>query len=141
MNAVLARPAGNIPCSPRSFRCPLCQEHIGRKGLAGHLRKDHQVDKPPFFDFQPSRDIHSGRLACLHCSSSFTTEAALRLHYQRATCPTLLVEWMQDQHLGTGNTPMNTIQILNEHTPRGTDSLCEPAMSTEQARIWDFPGT
>ena len=126
VNAVLARPAGDIPCPPKSFRFPLCQEHIGRKGLAGHLRKDYQIDKPPFFDFQPNRDMHPGRLACLHCSSSFTTEAAIRLHYQRATCPALFVEWVQDQHFGTGSTPLNSNpqpdqSVTNEQMPP-----CEP---------------
>ena len=40
-------------------------------------------------------------------SSSFTTEATIRLHYQRATCPALLVEWVQNQHFGIGSTPTN----------------------------------
>ena len=61
VNAVLARPAGDIPCPPKSFRYPLYQEHIRKKGLARHLRKNHQIDKPPFFDFQPSRDMHPDR--------------------------------------------------------------------------------
>ena len=95
----------NKPCQPidapsKSFRCPLCLETVGRKALAGHLSKEHQVVKPPFFVFRPSRDMTPGRLACAHCHTSYTTEAALRLHYQRASCPILLIERIKDQHFG-----------------------------------------
>ena len=95
----------NKPCQPfedpsKSFQCPLCLETVGRKALANHLSKEHQVVKPPFFVFRPSRDMTPGRLACAHCHTTYTSEAALRLHYQRASCPILLIEWVKDQHFG-----------------------------------------
>ena len=98
VQAMLNRTPANIPKPPKTFLCPLCQISIGRKGLAGHLRNAHQVDKPEFFCFRPSRDMMPGRLGCAHCMSCFTTEAALKLHYQRATCPALLIEWVQNLH-------------------------------------------
>ena len=100
VQAMLTHAPADIPQPPKMFLCPLCQTHIGRKGLAGHLRNAHQVDKPEFFSFRPSRDMMPGRLGCAHCLSCFTTEAALKLHYQRATCPALLIEWVKDMHFG-----------------------------------------
>ena len=95
----------NKPCQPieapsKSFPCPLCLETVGRKALANHLSKEHQVVKPPFFVFRPSRNMTPGRLACAHCHTTYMSEAALRLHYQRASCPILLIEWIKDQHFG-----------------------------------------
>ena len=49
--AVLQRQPADIPTPPKTFTCPLCQARIGRKGLAGHLRNAHQVDKPEFSAF------------------------------------------------------------------------------------------
>ena len=103
--AMLAKPSQVIVTPSKSFKCPLCLEMIGRKALAGHLSKEHQVVKPPFFVFRPSRDMTPGRLACAHCHTTYTTEAALRLHYQRASCPILLIEWVKDQHFGPTVTP------------------------------------
>ena len=42
-----------------------------------------------------------GRLACAHCLNGYTTEAAFRLHYQRANCPVLLIEWVKHWHFRT----------------------------------------
>ena len=88
---ILARLAVEILTPPKNFRCPLCLETIGRKGPTGHLRKDHQVDKPTFFAFRPNRNMFIRRLACGHCFSCFAIEAAFRLHYHRATCPALII--------------------------------------------------
>ena len=57
VQAMLTHAQADIPQPPKMFLCPLCQIHIGRKGLAGHLRNAHQVDKPEFFSFRPSRDM------------------------------------------------------------------------------------
>ena len=103
--AMLTKPSQVIVTPSKSFKCPLCLEMIGRKALAGHLSKEHQVVKPPFFIFCPSRDMTPGRLACARCHTTYTTEAALRLHYQRASCPILLIEWVKDQHFGPTVTP------------------------------------
>ena len=67
VQAMFARTIVDIPAPLKSFACPLCLETIGRKGLASQFRKDHQVDKPAFFDFRPSRDMLPGRLSCAHC--------------------------------------------------------------------------
>ena len=92
VQAVLTRTPADIPIPPKTFICSLCHARIGRKGLAGHLRNEHQIDKAEFFSFRPSRDMMPGRLGCAHCLSCFTTEVVLKLHYQRATCPALLTE-------------------------------------------------
>ena len=106
VQATLNRRPADIPTPPKTFLCPLCQTSIGRKGLAGHLRNVHQVDKPEFFSFRPSRDMMPGRLGCAHCLSCFATEACLETaHYHRATCPALLIEWVKDMHFGPAAMP------------------------------------
>ena len=97
---MLSKPSQQIGAASKTFQCPLCQDTVGRKALIDHLTREHKVDRPPFFVFRPSRDMTPGRLACAHCHTTYTTEAALRLHYQRANCPTLLIEWVRDQHYG-----------------------------------------
>ena len=82
----------HVDAPSKSFQCPL--------GLETVVKREHQVVKPPFFAFRPSRDMTPGRLACAHCHTTYTSEAALRLHYQRANCPILLIEWVKDQHFG-----------------------------------------
>ena len=125
---------GDIPAPPKSFVCSLCHERIGRKGLAGHLRNEHQVDKPEFFSFRPSRDMMPGRLGCAHCLSCFTIEAALKLHYQRATRPALLIEWVKDQHFGpittVGGPDMASVETLStQFTPNHAESKLDRAAS------------
>ena len=114
VQAMLTQAPADIPQPPKMFLCPLCQTHIGRKGLAGHLRNAHQVDKPEFFSFRPSRDMMHGRLGCAHCLSCFTTEAALKLHYQRATCPALLIEWVKDMHFGPADRTDHSTMTMSE---------------------------
>ena len=89
-------PASVIVAPSKSYQCPICLEQIGRKALARHI----VVDKPAIFAFQPSRDMVPGKLTCAHCLTTYTTEAALRLHYQRASCPILLIEWIRDLRFG-----------------------------------------
>ena len=114
IQAMLNRVPADIPIPPKTFLCPLCQIRIGRKGLAGHLRNVHQVDKPEFFSFRPSRDMTPGRLGCSHCMSCFTIEAALKLHFARATCPALLTEWVKDMHFGPTDMTSQSQQSFTE---------------------------
>ena len=45
VQAALNRTPIDIPVTSKSFVRPLCLDTIGRKGLAGHLCKEHQIDK------------------------------------------------------------------------------------------------
>ena len=103
----------HIDAPSKSYQCPLCLETVGRKALAGHLSRDHQVVKPPFFAFRPSRDMTPGQLACAHCRTTYTSEVTLRLHYQRASCPILLIEWVKDQYFGP-STPTSAPPEVHE---------------------------
>ena len=140
-------PRVDIPTPPKTFTCPLCQASIGRKGLAGHLRNAHQVDKSEFFSFRPSRDMMPGRLRWIHCLSCFTTEAALKLHYQRATCPALLIEWVTDMHFGPV-TPVTTSTLTSEATashqidlPRSVPFLFEHALKPPAGSTVSWSGS
>lgn len=100
VQSMMQRPPQALPDPIKTFTYLLCQDQVGRKALAGHLRREYSVDKIIFFSFQPNRDMLDGRLACAHCLNNYTTEAALRLHYQRANCPILLIAWVKDQNFG-----------------------------------------
>ena len=128
VQAILNRDSADLPTPPKTFLCPLRLTRIGRKGLAGHLRSVHQVDKPEFFSFRPSRDMTPGRLSCTHCMSCFTTEAALKLHFARATCPALLIEWIKDMHFGPPDMPSHTQQSFLEPSKSSValDQLAPP---------------
>ena len=89
-----------IPVPVQEFECPLCFEHLGRKAVANHLRTVHQIDKPSSFPFRPSLDMFPGRLSCMHCKASFTMAFALKNHFDRGTCPVLLMNWVRDTHYG-----------------------------------------
>ena len=135
VDTVLNRTPADIPTPPKAFTCPLCQTRIGRKGLAGQLRNEHQIDKPEFFSFRPSRDMMPGRLGWAHYLNCFTIEAALKLHYQRATCPALLIEWVKDLHSGPVTTVDHATVASNETESHSTDlSRSEPPM-IEQAQV------
>ena len=147
VQAVLQRQSIDIPTPPKTFICPFCQARIGRKGLAGHLRNAYQIDKPEFFSFRPSRDMLHGRLGCAHCLSCSTTEAALKLHYQRATCPALLIEWVRDLHFGPV-TPVPTSDLTSSETtplsidlPRPASSLFEHALKPSADSTDDLTGS
>ena len=123
---MLTKPCQPIEAPSKSFPCPLCLETVGRKALATHLSKEYQVVKPPFFAFRPSRDMTPGRLACAHCHTPYTSEATLRLHYQRVSCPILLIEWVKDQHFGpTVKTPAPT-EAHEPSDPAQMNSTCIP---------------
>ena len=89
-----------IPVPVQEFECPLCFEHLGKKAVANHLRTVHQIDKPSSFPFRPSLDMFPGRLSCMHCKASFTMAFALKNHFDRGTCPVLLMNWVRDLHYG-----------------------------------------
>ena len=89
-----------IPVPIQEHECPLCFEHLGRKAVASHLRIVHQIEKPSSFPFRPSLDMFPGRLSCMHCKASFTMAFALKNHFDRGTCPLLLMNWVRDAHYG-----------------------------------------
>lgn len=62
--------------------------------------------------FRPSRDMIPGRLAYAHCHTTYTIEAALRLHYQRASYPTLLIKWVKNQHFGPSVPSSAQLEVL-----------------------------
>ena len=128
---MLNRVPADIPTPPKTFLCPLCQHRIGRKGLAGHLRNVHQIDKPNFFSIRPSRDMTPGRLGCSHCMSCFTTEAALKLHFNRATCPALLSRTCTLVLLTCHYSPSLRLSCLRVHSISLHRTLLTP--------LWDRP--
>ena len=89
-----------IPVPIQEHECPLYFEHLGRKVVASHLRNVHQIDKPSSFPFRPSLDMFPGRLSCMHCKANFTMAFALKNHFDRGTCPVLLLNWVRDAHYG-----------------------------------------
>ena len=40
------------------------------------------------------------RLSCMHCKANFTMAFALKNHFDRGTCPVLLMNWVRDAHYG-----------------------------------------
>ena len=150
---MLNKPCQHVEAPSRTFQCPLGLETVGRKALASHLSKEHQVVKPPFFVFRPSRDMTPGRLACAHCHTTYTSEAALRLH-QRASCPILLIEWVKDQHFGPSvmtpappevPKPADTAAQSSTCIPTSgrpvlvVSALCMPADTPEYTRDLTWP--
>lgn len=89
-----------IPVPVQEYECPLCFEHMECKAVAGHLRTIHLIDEPSSFPFRPSMDIFPGRLNCMHCKTSFTMAFALKNHFDRGTCPVLLLNWVRDAQYG-----------------------------------------
>ena len=113
-----SHPDGPCPEPARMYRCPLCQDYVGRKALISHLRKYHDVQKPDGFPFDPVHDMHRGHLACKHCHTQFTMEVALRIHFQRASCPVLLCNWTSHQHFGVPILPPENMDIEeSNHAP------------------------
>ena len=78
-----SHPDGPCPEPAKMYRCPLCQDYVGRKAFISHLRKYHDVHGPDGFPFDPVHDIHRGHLACKHCHAQFTMEVALRTWHWR----------------------------------------------------------
>ena len=151
---MLNKPFQHIEAPSKSFQCPHCLETVGRKALAGHLSREHKVEKQPFFIFRRSRDMTPGRLACAHCHTTYTIEAALRLHYQRASCPTLLIEWVRDQHFGPtvppsaqseAHMPDDPVHADRTHSPTSgrtvmiIHELCMPADTPEYPTDMTWP--
>ena len=89
-----------IPIPIQDFTCPLCQETIGRKAISTHLRTVYQVERPKKFRFSPQHDMMPGRFSCIHCKASFTMPFALTNHFDRGTCPQLVLNWVRDTHYG-----------------------------------------
>ena len=111
--------SGPIPGPMTVFTYPLCQEKVGRKAVAAHLRTIHQFERPNEFEFKLHRDVIPGRLSCAHCKATFSVEFALRTHFKKASCPVRLCQLASDLHFG----PMK-IPILHLIT------LCRPILST-----------
>ena len=44
--------------------------------------------------------MFSGRLSCMHCKASFAMAFALKNHFDRGTCPVLLMNWVRDAQYG-----------------------------------------
>ena len=110
MKLMLAsHPDGPCPEPARMYRCPLCQDYVGRKALINHLRKYHDVHRHDGFPFDPVHDMHRGHLACKHCHTQFTVEVALRTHFQRASCPVRLCNWTSHQHFGASIMPLENM--------------------------------
>lgn len=84
----------------QEFECPLRFETLGRKAIAAHLRSTHQIDKPGSFPFRSSVDMYPGRLSCMHCKASFTMAFPIKNHFDRGTCPVLLLNWVRDAQYG-----------------------------------------
>ena len=62
-----------------------------------------------------------GRLSCIHCKTSFTMPFALTNHFDKGTCPQLVLNWVGDTHYGP--------PVDSSHTPDGT-----PAMQMNQVQ-------
>ena len=105
----------------QEHECPLCFEHLGREAVASHLRNIYQIDKPNSFPFRPNLDIFPGRLSCMHCKANFTTAFALKNHFDRGTCPILLLNWIRDAHYGP--------KIETDHSPSTQQDL--PPLPTQ----------
>ena len=82
--------------------------------------------KPPFFIFRPNRDMTPEHLACAHCHISYTSEVELRLHYQRASCPILLIEWVRDQHSGPSVTTSAPPEAHVSSDTAHLSTICHP---------------
>ena len=126
---MLSKPSQQIEAPSKTFQCPLCQDIVGRTALSGHLTREHKVDRPPFFVFRPSRDITPGRLACAHCHTTYTIEAALRLHFffprVRTPCghgAQVIVEGREEQSDG-GEKNKDTQTNQNKQTTARRPSL------------------
>lgn len=104
----------DIPVPLQEFECPLYFEKLGRKAIAAHLRSNHQIDKPRSFPFRPSLDMYPGRLSCMHCKASFTMAYAIKNHFDRGTCPVLLLNWIRDAQYGP---PIQSYQDLPAPLP------------------------
>ena len=108
-----------IPVPIQEHECPLYFEHLGRKAIANHLRTVHQIDKPSSFPFRPSLDMFPGRLSCMHCKASFTMAFALKNHFDRSTCPVLLMNWVRDTHYGpkVASLPTQSLSLASVPLP------------------------
>ncbi|CAK9108805.1 unnamed protein product [Durusdinium trenchii] len=108
-----------------TYECPLCQEMIGRKALAAHLRTCHDFERPAEMDFVPARDILPGRLTCAHCRATFSMDFALRIHFKKVSCPVRLCQLVRDLHFGA---PI-PVQIADMH---------EAPVTRRSTMTWSF---
>ena len=97
---MLAMPPIDHPVAAKMNTCPICKTLVGRKALCAHVKKEHQVDRPSAFSFEPEHDQLPGELACKHCYGVFTMDFALQTHFRRASCPVLFCQWLSKQHFG-----------------------------------------
>ena len=114
---MLVLPSIEHPAAAKTYTCPICHAQVGRKALCAHIRKEHQVDRPCAFSFEPEYDQLPGELACKHCYSVFTMDFALQTHFRRASCPVLFYRWLSNQYFGMQDTTIEPYHQVPPTTP------------------------
>lgn len=124
---ILDLPATEHAAAAKTYICPICHIQVGRKALCAHARKEHQVDRPSAFPFEPEHDQLPGELACKHCYSVFTMDFALQTHFRRACCPVLFCRWLSSQYFGSIDSLIESChQVPDARISMRSDSIAIP---------------